>query len=1058
MSSVASTRASIVSGTGVQGSMTSIAGSDYRNFANGAGGHASGDGSGPKRAPFRHIDDLISVVVDVNPHTPLGKILDLGDTYMRQAITYNDFRRPDLALQEYIKAFTIAVDKVPRHKDYPSMKSDRGDLNRRYNALKTKLTSNGPTFDKIKEDIKEDNRRSGVQPVGSSKNSSEVTRLSSSNTSLKAAVHMQANGSPDLQKNLPKDKLNVPNGASIMNRSGGSAGTGHKLKPPVQPKPQALHGKAIKQAPNSAQQDLASRFARLRDSQRPGAPVVVDNQTQSPEPAESALLHQALSSLDTSMPTMPKPPEAIYSPARGTVTSEVADLPSSAPRGMFSRTNSMASAPSAAAWASTENAITTLNRNQFVTAHAYWAPQSSAPNQLRIPAGDTLAPEVLGGLINQKHPELDILVIDVRDRESFDEGHINYPRTICIEPEILMRENISADDIADSMVLAPSDERLAFEQRDKVDLVVIYDQSSASLPTRITGNPLEMILYNLRQALSYYSYNRPLKNSPKLLRGGLNSWIYEFGEQYLDVSHTASKHAPTSARSTYKNGDGGRYRAKTRTLSRNEINQFEELIKQDQTGPSDFDYIKTRDDFIRRYPSNTGAPESMTSPVDEDEAILAGIAPAPPRRPAPTIPRTRYSGLDSRDDTPGIGGIAMLASTRASREKTGLANAGNDCYCNSSIQSLLHSPGFIDEILQDNWPENWRVSTEREPCRPQLLAKILKNLFQWMHKREFPTMKILTLMRYMRSVHEGFKDNHGRVHKLGDGDQHDIDEFTNFIFVQLAAETDTTSSHFEDPRPDIPTGVKPVVSYMVNEFVLFWLSNNKFTFIDRHFSGYTVNRRLCLKCGRESYQNDSAQNYIFTPEPSTFSNKRLRLEDMISQEWKSENIDFTCESCGHGRANLRLAFAKMPRLLRLYLRRYGFSNKREGAQKRCVPVEFPMDLNLAPYTWDDATRSEVASYLNPEMSDGFVAPTKYELYAIQVHSGQTTTSGHYWAYVRGEKEGEWIELNDTQVTHYEGEKWKKELEEMYRCSSIKTPCQLFYKRIDIPYEWERTST
>ncbi|OTA62387.1 cysteine proteinase [Hypoxylon sp. EC38] len=998
--------------------MTSIS-SDRIISTNGVGGHASGNGSGPTKAPFRHIDDLVLVGVDLDPHTPLRKILELGDAHMRQATTYNDFRRPDLALQEYIKAFTIAVDKVPKHKDYPSLKSDRGDLGRLYNALKTKISSAGSTFDKIKEDIKEDNRRSGVQPTVS-KNSSEIAGPISSNTPLKTTMQTQANS---------------------------SMSTGHKPKPAVQPKPQALHGNAIKQTPISFPQDLTSRFARLRDSQRPGTSMKAANQTQT------------LALLDTSVPAMPKLPKAIYSPARGTVTSEVANLPSSAPRGMFSRINSMTSAPSVAASALTDNAIATLSRNQFVTAHAYRTSQPSTPTQPKIPTGDTITPKTLGSLMNRKHSNVEILIIDVRDRVSFDEGHINYPGTICVEPEILMRENISADDIADSMVLAPPDERLAFEQRDKVDLVVIYDQDSDSVPSKITGNSLEMVLYNLRQALSYYSYNRPLKNSPKLLEGGLTSWIYEFGEQFVEVSNTASMHVPMSAKSTRSHSDKGRYRTKTRTLSQNEINQFEDLIKKDQTGTHEFDYIKTRDDFIRRYPSIKGGPESMISPpIDEQEALLAGIAPAPPRRPEPTIPRTRYSGLDSRDDHSEVGGLAMVSSadiaaeaTRLSRGRTGLWNNGVICYCNSTIQAFLASPGFIDEIIRNNWPEVWRADPDREPSRPQLLAKILKNLLQWMYRREFDSMKITTLMRYMNSVHEGFKD-HNTINKLGDDKQHDIDEFTNFIFVQLAAETDVTSTMQKLEQPHIPEDGS-IVAQIAREYLRFWIDQHKFTFIDRHFSGFNMNHRRCYTCNNETYLSDSHHTYFFTPEARK-DGKRVQLTDIIEHEWSGEDITMHCEKCKSNQlANVSLRLAKLPRLLRVYIRRYAFDREKLATVKTFVPLEFPLELDLAPYSWDLGTRRQVSRLLGPSFNEGFLVPTEYQLYAIQVHQGVTTNSGHYWSWVRGDSTGEWVFLDDTKVRHIFAEEWEAQLQNLYNCPEQRTPVQLFYKRKDIRVPW-----
>lgn len=690
MSSVAFTRTSAAPDLGAQSKMVSSTSGDIKTMAKGSGSPA-----GPGKAPFRHIDDLVSVGVDLDPHTPLRKVLELGDAHMRQATTYNDFGRPDLALQEYIKAFTIAVDKVPRHKDYPGMKSDRGDLNRLYNALKSKITTNGATFDKVKEHIKQDNRRSGVQPTTSLKKSSEL--------------------------DVPNPTTTVSNGKKISNESDGHQ---TKTRPVVQPKPQALHGKAvaINQTQNTSSEDLANRFARLR---------------------------------------MPKVPEAIYNPVRGTVTREIANLPSSSPRGLFSRTNSTTSTPSASARLSTENAIRAFGSEQYVTANTYGTPRSStAPSRPRIPSGDTITAKALAGLVAKYNSQIELLIIDVRDRESFDEGHINYPRTICVEPAVLMRENISADEIADSMVLAPPAERLAMEQRDKVDLVVIYDEDSISLPSRVTGNYSEMVLHNIWQALSFYSYDRPLKYGPKLLKGGLDSWVKEFGEPSLEISNTLSNTLPLNTSSSLGSRNGRRYRHKTRTLNADEVGWFENLIQEETEGA--FDYVKSREDFIRRYPSITGEAESMTAPATEEyteprrilgtqeEDFLAGMAPAPPRRPAPAIPRTRYSGLESRDDDASTGALAKMAPGAASigQPLVGLDRGSNGCFANSTLQSLLTLPLFIDIILSDDWPQNSRDLDPgtRAPARPQLLSKILKNQLQWMRRKQFRTMKATTLM------------------------------------------------------------------------------------------------------------------------------------------------------------------------------------------------------------------------------------------------------------------------------------------------------------------------
>jgi len=45
------------------------------------------------------------------------------------------FKRPDLAYIEYLVSSDIMINLIPRHKEYPSLNGDRGDLHRLYKAL-----------------------------------------------------------------------------------------------------------------------------------------------------------------------------------------------------------------------------------------------------------------------------------------------------------------------------------------------------------------------------------------------------------------------------------------------------------------------------------------------------------------------------------------------------------------------------------------------------------------------------------------------------------------------------------------------------------------------------------------------------------------------------------------------------------------------------------------------------------------------------------------------------------------------------------------------------------
>ena len=50
------------------------------------------------------------------------------------------------------------------------------------------------------------------------------------------------------------------------------------------------------------------------------------------------------------------------------------------------------------------------------------------------------------------------------------------------------------------------------------------------------------------------------------------------------------------------------------------------------------------------------------------------------------------------------------------------------------------------------------------------------------------------------------------------------------------------------------------------------------------------------------------------------------------------------------------------------------------------------------------------------MNDGQNQESKYHLFSVLVHSGLTATSGHYYAYIRSNIDGQWYKFNDETVT------------------------------------------
>jgi len=1024
------------------------------------------------RAPYRHIEDLVNVDIGagLDPHSPLRKVLQAGDTHMRQAITYNDFKRPDLALQEYIRATTIAVITIPRHKDYPTLKGDRGDLGRLYQALKTKINAGSTTFEQIKEMIKEDNRKSGVQPSRQQKASatnSVFANLPSVPASNPSSVPQGAHSNGKLSSHSRSQSVQTYGGGS---RALDSHTSSNKARPPVQPKPQSLHGNALKQPSMFApSEDLSSRFARLQNPSGARNPVPLAEWTFPTSGSTNGSF--TVPPLDGTVPGMPKAPDAIYSPARGTVSSEVANLPSSTPRGMFSRTNSIVSAPSESARTSMERAIKTFSREQGTPGTNMDVELIPQPTGAAIPPGNSITTSDLVKYMRKGSNQISLLIIDVRSRGQFDDGHIMSQRTICVDPEILMREDISADDIADSMVLAPAKERVHFENRHKVDMVVMYDQDTTTVPQQISSNIEENVLFNLMQALTNYNYSKPLVNSPKLLVGGLTGWTAILGEQSLATSTTSfgEKATSTPTYNTRLAVPSSRLRSESKTqtvdLSQKEIEKWNERVH------------RSTDDFLRRFPSIESQQESMTAPVhaqraaassqDQHRHLYSGISPSPPARPAPALPRTRYSGLESKEDSGTPGSRQKYSSATPSAAKTGLVNMGNTCFANSTIQALLAAPRFSVELTQPEWPVNYKPRLGTSDKTPQLMSRIMGNMFQWLKKREFSEMRPTTFMNYLNSIHAGYtimeRNGRNRFTKFGDGSQHDVTELLTFLSDQLDLETQRNRPESDHPLrlPAIKDPNSPMRD-LANDWLRYYNTESG-SIIDKYWRYLNTQQLTCRRCGAQNYTVDLKEDLWVTPQQRQHGSCDT-LESALRREFVKEHLESECDTCKAKDKELTPRIGRLPPLLRVGLRRF------DGAtfQKNVHPIQFPFkDLDLTPFCHDESERSKMRGI--PQLAEtggGFSEPCQYDLFAVLSHAGSDASAGHYVCRVKDGATDTWWYCNDRSTSDEDfgpllearrtpnasKRRYNDTVERIWNCDGGFTPYMLFYKRKDIPWE------
>ncbi|KAK4043105.1 hypothetical protein C8A01DRAFT_43891 [Parachaetomium inaequale] len=986
------------------------------------------DGAKGEKRPLPHIDDVTSVGVDVDTNASIEKVLQAAEGSLRQAESSKTFGRPDLALRDYIRTNVILLDVIKKNKGWVSLQRDNKAQFERYQRLLRQVHAAHSDFEAIKAQIKADNARTGVQPT--------VRRLGS-------AEKGTANG---------QEKGNAANGT--LKENGVSTSPTPKNRPAVHPKPQNLHGNALRPGPATAPikgQDLVQRFANLRAgaaNSTQGAHTRTQSTISPKLPPPNAPSNGVSAEL-------PRIPAAIYNPPRGTISSETAALPSSAPRAMFTRTNSAAS-------------LNTVKNNKPHTPPDAPVPGSAPAKRTKpsVPDGDTISVEDLLRFMRAGAKDLSILLIDIRSREEFDEGHILSQATICLEPEVLSRDHISANQVADSMVLAPAAEQLLFEKRHEFDLVVFYDQDSERILDR-PQTPEASAVSGLYNALSQYDFPGALglKVSPKLLRGGLDAWTSLVGNASLQSSltTTSKKYTSPMARSFLN----PRQKYVTRPIQDPaEAKRWEDTIA-DAGGISP---IRTTEDFLRRFPSISEHQESMVSPVSpptsrpqspfqyrlSHEENLYTSLPSPPTRPPPALPRRSYSGLAEAEDT----SVALAKKSAAQvvdnvrKFRTGLQNPGVFCFANSSLQAMFATPGFAREVWTGSWKDAYKVPMKPDENfeNPQLLIKCLANLFHWLNQGSFRSLAAKTFMEYIHFIHSKGSDGRKKpdCDVFGGCSQQDAQEFYSFIMDNIHDETNVRRNR-KPPKEEKP--YTPKNGTIIQNAVDYWRDYSKASasIIDKYFRGLEVFISRCHNgaCRQEIRLFQPCDVWILN---LAGMGDPTDLDSLLANHQTSEHFpDLVCETCNKPGRTRKAKFARLPDRLAFCLNRFGgsggggFSNRLMSSGKIHSKVRFPIrDLDLTRYCAEP----------DPDMATTddrhFAGRMRYDCYAVTVHVGQGINGGHYYSYVQDETSKDptdWFRCNDDVVDRVKiGSAMPGDLTEAMYQSGNTSAYMVYYRR------------
>ncbi|CAL5870496.1 uncharacterized protein PFLUO_LOCUS4733 [Penicillium psychrofluorescens] len=1017
----------------------------------GPGSYSNGNVRPPlsRRPRFPNIKDLQdqAAMLNVNDTTPLPILLSTASDAIEQARNLANADQSDKAYVQYLRASEITVNIIPHHPDYRQTVTERPGWYKQFADLMMAVRTKQGTMDGIKKEIIEDNLASNIQPTGA------------------------------VASRFPEEPSTMPSGRE----NHGPANDSARMPSPTQfqrtPDVQAQ----IKRFSSPAEDMLAQRFAKLRASQpshqnvsgvgaRPSS-----NTPQEPHdstlgsPSRRPMGPRSMNS-STNMPTLPpktplttmlpRAPDPAYSP----ITTLSSQLPSNPPRtstesgrSVNPRYSQFTSSPRGSP--SRDNPYRSLTPNGV---HSVQGTRSNSPD---LPYNTAVTAYDLLDYLRK----FNVLLIDVRARDQYDNGHVYAKSIICVEP-VVLKENVSAEELEERLVVSPEHEQALFEKRNEFDLVVYYDQSTDSV-SYLAGSPVGTSAPHLRALHdTLYEFNayKPLKagRPPALLLGGLDAWIDLLGQQSLATSSTAAimgsiqskkpvlksgrplGRVPTMASANSSLEVRKRRLREFTPLNSEELSAWMERSKNEEIDTSAYieeeqlteepeeeaaeqepatPFVQNYEAFLRRFPEPHHIQQSMMLPESQPAPAAvpdyaAPVIPSAPSRPPPAVPRPSYSGVsDGRQIQPPLERqnsatrTALYTPSLLSRLKlprTGLANFGVTCYMNSTIQCLsatvMLSRFFIDNRFRYYVQKNWKGS---QGVMPGLYANLIRSLWKNDVEVIMPT---------------SFRNFCGRLNREWAIDrQQDAKEF--FDFAVDCLHEDLNINWQRTPlRPltfseEMQRERMPVSRVSKIEWDRY--CHREESYISSLFAGQHASRLRCTTC-RQTSTTYEAFYSISVEIPTTGTGDIYQcLRSYCQEEMLSGDEEWKCPHCNCKRlATKQIIITRAPQILVVHFKRFSAS-KTQSARKIHTPIDFPlhgmrMDDFVISYPGNTTTESDAATSPASTTMGATAPPFTYDAFAVLRHIGSSMGSGHYISLVRDAARQNWRKFDDERVNDF----------------------------------------
>lgn len=656
-----------------------------------------------------------------------------------------------------------------------------------------------------------------------------------------------------------------------------------------------------------------------------------------------------------------------------------------------------------------------------------------------------------------------VLLIDVRPRDKFDNGHVYAKSVICIEP-VALKENVSAEELEERLVVSPEHEQSLFERRNEFDMVVYYDQQTDSV-SYLAGSPVGTSAPHLRALHdTLYEFNayKPLKDGrpPALLLGGLDAWIDLLGAQSLATSSTTAVtgsmqakrpvrkpgrplgRVPTMASANSSLEVRKRRLREFTPLNSDELTAWMEKLKKEEIDTSAYmeeeslteepedenevespTFIHSYEDFLRRFPEPQAVQQSMMLPETRAQPPPAPnyAAPIPvPSRPPPAVPRPSYSGVSNgRQIQPPLSRQNSATKTalytsnsvlsRLKLPRTGLTNFGVTCYMNSTIQCLsatvMLSKFFIDDRFRYYVQKNWKGS---QGVMPGLYANLIRSLWKNDVEVIMPT---------------SFRNFSGRLNREWAIDrQQDAKEFFDFVVDCLHEDlninwqrTPLRPLTFEEETQREKMPVPKVSRIEWDRYC-----HREESFISSLFAGQHASRLRCTTCKRTSTTYEAFYSISVEIPASGTGDIYQCLQSYCQEEMLSGDEVWKCPYCKCEReATKQIIVTRAPQILVVHFKRFSAS-KTQMARKIHTPIEFPLHgLRMDDFVISSPNGANGSGGSAQDTSAAATTgPFTYDAYAVLRHIGSSMGSGHYISHVRDGQRQCWRKFDDERATDF----------------------------------------